>query len=107
MTESLNVGHDGRADIRCRGKIAHCRRGRPSFASGRNSFNRPFIFANWNNRAATSRRAGPTRAKALRIKPPRTSALTAGFCERLPGQLAMDLGGAPERVLKAHSSDQV
>jgi hypothetical protein len=57
--------------------------------SGRNSFNRPFIFANWNNREATSLRAAPTRAKALRIKPPRTSALTAGFCERLPGHLSV------------------
>ena len=30
-----------------------------------------------------------TRAKALRIKPPRTSALTAGFCERLTGHLSV------------------
>src|SRR5262245_9093374 len=28
-------------------------------------------------------------ANALRIKPPRTSALTAGFCERLPGHLSV------------------
>src|SRR5262249_37076679 len=42
-----------------------------------------------NNREATSLRAAPTRAKALRIKPPRTSALTAGFCERLPGHLSV------------------
>ena len=46
-------------------------------------------FAKWNNRKATSLRAAPTRAKALRIKPPRTSALTAGFCERLTGHLSV------------------
>jgi len=57
--------------------------------SGRNSFNRPSIFASWNNREATSLGAAPTRAKALRIKPPRTSALTAGFCERLAGHLSV------------------
>ena len=57
--------------------------------SGRNSFNRPFIFANRNNREATGLRAAPTRAKALRIKPPRASALSAGFCERLPGHLSV------------------
>src|SRR5262249_32348700 len=57
--------------------------------SGRNSFNRPSIFASWNNREATSLGAAPTRAKALRIKPPRTSALTAGFCERLAGPLSV------------------
>src|SRR5215475_4923575 len=57
--------------------------------SGRNSFNRPSIFASWNNREATSLGAAPTRAKALRIKPLRTSALTAGFCERLAGHLSV------------------
>jgi hypothetical protein len=73
---------------------------------GRNSFNRPFIFADWKNREATSLRAAPTRAKALRIKPPRTSALTAGFCERLPGHLSVRREGHFEFNATGCGSDE-
>jgi hypothetical protein len=57
--------------------------------SGRNSFNRPFIFANWNNREATNLRAAPSRTKALRIKLPGAGTLTTGLCERLTGHLSI------------------
>src|SRR5262245_7756663 len=64
----------------------HCHRGSDC---GCNCLNRPTVLALRNDSEAIRLRVLPGRAKALRIKFPRTTALVAGFCERLTGHLAV------------------
>src|SRR5262249_35706797 len=64
----------------------HCHRGSDC---GCNCLNRPTVLALRNDSEAIRLRVLPGRAKALRIKFPRTTVLVAGFCERLTGHLAV------------------
>src|SRR5262249_5942393 len=64
----------------------HCHRGSDC---GCNCLNRPTVLALRNDSEAIRLCVLPGRAKALRIKFPRTPVLVAGFCERLTGHLAV------------------
>src|SRR5262249_32604078 len=64
----------------------HCHRGSDC---GCKCLNRPTVLALRNDSEAIRLRVLPGRAKALRIKFPRTTVLVAGFCERLTGHLAV------------------
>src|SRR5215472_14320203 len=64
----------------------HCHRGSDC---GCNCLNRPTVLALRDDSEAIRLRVLPGRAKALRIKFPRTTVLVAGFCERLTGHLAV------------------
>src|SRR5262249_55259507 len=64
----------------------HCHRGSDC---GCNCLNRPTVLALRNDSEAIRLRVLPGRAKALRIKFPRTTVLVAGFCEGLTGHLAV------------------
>src|SRR5215472_12895334 len=64
----------------------HCHRGSDC---GCNCLNRPTVLALRDDSEAIRLRVLPGRAKALRIKFPRTTVLVAGFCERLAGHLAV------------------
>src|SRR5262245_51891244 len=64
----------------------HCHRGSDC---GCNCLNRPTVLALRNDSEAIRLCLLPGRAKALRIKFPRTTVLLAGFCERITGHLAV------------------